>query len=170
MRKWYQPRYLQPTYPVISRRSQTFQVSQYSWGISRGRYLSRKVTGEEKNHPPNHISSRSQTHIYKFLTNIFPQLSRFLTIVWWLFACLSQFLTIIWWLLIVLTVLGNFLTISNEFCINSCVQIEEYTHFYRFFGEKIPTHIVRTYPSDLHREYPPGPPWQSTSFCIPSAE
>lgn len=66
----------------------------------------------------------------------------------------SRFLTIIWRTLIVLTILGNFVTIFNVFCINSCAQIEEHTHFYRFFCEKILAHIVRTYLSDLYREYP----------------
>ena len=38
----------------------------------------------------------------------------------------------------VLTILGNFVMISNELDINRCVQIEEYTHFYRFLSENYP--------------------------------
>ena len=45
---------------------------------------------------------------------------------WWLFACFSPFFTVLWWLLIVLTILNNFVTILDEFSINSCVQMEEY--------------------------------------------
>ena len=52
----------------------------------------------------------------------------------------------------VLTILYNFVTISNEFCINLCVHIEEYVHFYRFCCEEKPTHIVSTYLSGLYTE------------------
>ena len=37
-----------------------------------------------------------------------------------------------WWLLIVLTILNNSVTIFDDFSIKSFVQVEEYTHFYRF--------------------------------------
>ena len=37
-----------------------------------------------------------------------------------------------------MTILNNFVTIFDEFTINSCVLIEEYTHFYRFFWERNP--------------------------------
>ena len=69
---------------------------------------------------------------------------------------ICTFITVLDSLLMVLTILYNFVTISNEFCINLCVQIEEYAHFYRFCCEEKPTHIVSTYLSDLYTEYPPG--------------
>ena len=69
---------------------------------------------------------------------------------------ICTFITVLDSLLMVLTILYNFVTISNEFCINLCVQIEEYVHFYRFCCEEKPTHIVSTYLSGLYTEYPPG--------------
>ena len=75
---------------------------------------------------------------------------------WCLRAWLSHFSTSFLWLLIVLTILGNFVTISGDFFINWCVQIEECTNFYTFFLWKIPTHTVHTYPCDLHGEYASG--------------
>ena len=73
---------------------------------------------------------------------------------WWLFACFLRLFTVSWWLLTVLTIFNNFVTIHDEFSIKSYVQMEEYAHFYRFCCEKT-THKVRTYPSELYREYPP---------------
>ena len=51
-----------------------------------------------------------------------------------------------WWLLIVLTILNNSVTIFDDFSIKSFVQVEEYTHFYRF------SCTVGTYTSAPYRE------------------
>ena len=54
-----------------------------------------------------------------------------------LIAYLSQFVTVLWWLLNY-WYLWRFLTILWRFLMNSCVQMEEYTHYYRFCWDKNP--------------------------------
>ena len=66
--------------------------------------------------------------------------------------------------MITLTIFTDFATISDEFIVNSCVQMEEHAHFYRFCFEMKTTHTVGTDPSDLYREYPP--PWGNPALKL----
>ena len=97
--------------------------------IIEGRIHAKDV-GDRREKPPTHTYFLAVLDPYLQIFDFSTILPQLFAIVWWSFAFLSQFLAIFLWLLIVLTILDSFVRISDKFCINSCVQNEEYTYIH----------------------------------------